>query len=115
MASTTGQRRTLIAVQANTPAADGHGQMQPGWSTVATLWGYVRPATGREVAVAGQQQGTVSRVVETRWPGALVTVTPLHRLVVNGSVYSITWVDNPGQRNKDLYIGCTERAEPSGD
>ena len=115
MSSSNGQKRTRVAVQANTPSADSLGQLQPSWATVATLWGYDRPATGREMTIASQQNATVSRIVETRWPGSLVTVTPLHRLLVNGAVYNVTWVNNVAGRNKYLYIGCIERAEPTGD
>lgn len=116
MADLIGRRRTPVRLQLNTPTRDRLGQTQPHWATVATLWGYLRPATGRELAVAGQQNATLSHVVETRWPGDLVTVTPLLRLQVGASRYlNITWVDNVEQRNRTLMIGCVERALPAGD
>jgi head-tail adaptor len=109
-----GRRRTPVRVQLDTPTRDRLGQEQPHWATVATLWGYVRPATGRELAVAGQQNALLSHIVECRWPGSLVTVAPLHRLAVGSRYFNITWADNVEQRNRTLMLGCVERVEPEG-
>lgn len=116
MSSRTGQRRTRVEVQANTPSADEVGQLRESWATVATLSGFVRPATGKEIPLGGGQLTSLLwHVVETRWPGALVTVTPQHRLLINGRHFDVTWASNVSERNKDLFIGCTERLAPQGD
>lgn len=110
-ASKAGARRHLVEVQENTPTVNAVGEETPAWSTVCALRAYLRPAVGWERGTGGQTEAVSSHVVETRWPGSAVAVTPLHRLKIGPGIFNVTWTDDIEGRQRILLIGCLERTE----
>lgn len=99
--------RTQLQVQAlaGSTAAGTRGQTQQSFTTVATVYGYVRSLSGRELAAAREVVSTATHSVETHYSSYL---TPKARFK-SGSVYlnieSVIDVDGRGRYKRCL---CTE-------
>lgn len=107
-----GERRTLVQIQALSEAADGLGQMQPAWSTVATAWCLRRALRGAESTNALQVKSVVTFVLETWWiPG--LSVTGLNRVLIGGTPYNVEWADDADGRHETLLIYCSNQAAPA--
>jgi SPP1 family predicted phage head-tail adaptor len=103
-----GDRRTKVAIQAETRVNDAFGQPIPTWATVATVRARKRQLTGREVFHANSIDALADFVLETHWPQTLVTVTETMRCLIDGVYFSISRVDNLEDANRTLLIYITK-------
>ena len=76
-----------VTVQSATLVDDGYGTKQPTWSTLLTVWAFVRPVSGREHVIAGgiQAEATVEVGLRGAWP----TVLPKMRIVDGSRTFEI--------------------------
>jgi SPP1 family predicted phage head-tail adaptor len=93
-----GELRKRITIEAEAQTADGAGGYALGWTTVATVWGEIKPLTGRKVYFAQHLEGRVTHQVNLRWdPDA--TITTDMRVNYNGRLFNIHAVINADERN----------------
>lgn len=104
-----GRLRHRIAIQANTPTRDSHGQEIESWATVATVWGAVEPQRGGERFIDEANQLLAERttqIVIRYWSGLTIE----HRISWNGRVFNIQGIINPDYRNREMRLTCEEIA-----
>jgi len=87
------------------------GQPEFQWVTILTTPAYVEPLSGRKLELARQQVATASHEVQVRYIGAL---TPQHRLVFNGRVFSIGSLVNKQEANFRQILLVTEVQNAAG-
>lgn len=105
MAASAGAMRERIVVQQVTDASDGGGGYVKTWSTLATLYAYVKPLSGREPYTQGQ----ISPIVQYEFTIRYRTgITPANRITWNGKIFNIRSVVNADERDKYLTIRCDE-------
>ena len=107
------ERRSSVQIQALTETRDSYGQPLQSWTTVATLRALIRSPNGREMLNAQQRKAVLWHVIECRWPGSLVAITPNMRVKFGGIQYGISDVINVNQKNRHLIIHCTEQVAPA--
>jgi SPP1 family predicted phage head-tail adaptor len=100
-----GSLRHRVAIQTPVETND-HGSITLSWSTAATRWAEIRALSGRELAVARQQQSQVTHEVELRSPG--VTVTPKNRILYGSRVLQIESIRDPSERGINVIASCVE-------
>ena len=104
--TTAGSMRHRLSLQEVQRAGDAGGGAEESWTTVAIVWGDVRPAGGNEGARENQVQGRVSHEVLIRSrPG----VVPAMRFLEGMRVYEITAVLEVEGKRKLLKCQCEER------
>jgi SPP1 family predicted phage head-tail adaptor len=108
----TGPRRTKVQIQAETLTPDALNQLIPSWTTIATVRGLKRDLSGDEVTNASQTKAIADSVIET-WYLPSITVTPAHRLLINGAQLGIRRVVNVEDKNETLLIYCTGQIVPA--
>lgn len=86
-------RRALIEIPSG--ARDAYGALVPGWTTLATVWARVTPATGRELAALGAQISSAAYSVRIRYR---TDVAEDARVTVDGRVLSIKSVSEVGRK-----------------
>lgn len=97
-----GQRRHRMELQEPVKGARGdYGAKPKTWSIVATVWGHLRPISGKEGEVARQTHPTVTWMFDTPYSKEF---TPLRRLVIGDDEYEIVAALNKGGRNKDMEV-----------
>jgi SPP1 family predicted phage head-tail adaptor len=94
-----GQLRKSIILQAETSVSDGAGGYALGWTDVATVWGEIKPVTGREVYASQHQEGRVTHEISLRYRSD-VMVTSNMRAVYGGRFFNIRAVMNQDERNR---------------
>lgn len=104
--TTTGSMRRRLSLQEPQRLADAGGGAQESWTTVAMMWGEVRPTIGHEGASEHQVQGRISHEVLIRSrPGVL----PAMRFLEGGRVYEINSVLEVEGKRRLLKCLCEER------
>lgn len=100
-----GRLRHRVAIQSSVETND-HGSVTQAWTTQATRWADIRPASGREREVANQQNQETTHIVEMRTPG--IAVTSKMRLVYDSRTFEIESVRNPDELGERLLLDCVE-------
>jgi SPP1 family predicted phage head-tail adaptor len=94
-----GDLRKQVSVQAEQRTPDGAGGYALAWTTLATVWADISPASGNEIYVAGHLEGHVTHKVTMRWRGDLAIATDM-RLLYNARVFNIRAVMNKDESNQ---------------
>lgn len=101
-----GKLRHRVTLQTVTETADGFGGASvQTWADTATLWGEVRPLTGREFANAHLLQGEISTRIRLRYRAGIV---PKQRITWDGHTYDIIAVLDIGGRKREFELMCKE-------
>jgi len=98
-----GAMRKQVVVQAEQPTADGAGGYALAWAAVATVWAEIKPVSGREILMAGQQQGRVTHKIIMRWRKDFALTTDM-RLLCGARVFNIRSIINEGERDRQATL-----------
>ncbi|MEE9589688.1 MAG: phage head closure protein [Hyphomicrobiaceae bacterium] len=101
-----GAFRHKLQLEAPSFASDGAGGQIASWSTVASFWGAVRPASGDERLAAHKFAGRVCHEVTVRFRTDLA---PEMRLRLGVRTLYIKSVTSPHERRRCLVCLCEER------
>jgi SPP1 family predicted phage head-tail adaptor len=101
-----GTLRHRVAIQAVTKGQGGFKQATETWATVRTVWAAWETPTGREAIAAGQLQPSLTHAFRLRRPG--LTLTPRHRLSVDGRIFHITACYDGANRGREVLVTATE-------
>lgn len=97
--------RFELVLQSATSTPDDYGDEVPEWTTVETHFADVITLTGREAANAQQIKAEVTTKVVLRYSAE---VLPDRQFVFGSRTLRILWINNIGQRNRELWVYCQE-------
>lgn len=102
-----GPLRHRLVLQQQSVTRASNGEELIAWATLDTIWGNVRPASGREsYANAGEQQlAVITHRVEIRYRADL---TPKMRLKWGTRYLDIEQVGDPSGKRASLLLQCRE-------
>ena len=100
-----GALRDRLTLEAPIRSDDGGGGAVVTWTTIANLWGAVRPITGDERLRADAVTGRVTHQV---WIRHRADVTPAMRIRDGARILDIVAVLDCGRRDR-LHCLCEER------
>jgi len=103
-----GDLNKRVILQSPTGARDALGERVTTWTNVATVWARVRPLSGKELMIAGQQQSATSHVVEIRYSATVKAVNNSWRVLFGSRILVVDNVINPDESNEKLMLYCTE-------
>lgn len=99
------QRKLVIEeLGGGSPRQSSSGERLDAWATFATVRGYVRPLSGKEIRAAEQAQSRCDTEIEIRY---LAGVQPGMRATHLGVAYQIHAVIDPELRQKKLLLQCS--------
>lgn len=101
-----GTLRTRVVIQAATASQDTFGGESKTWTTLATVWGEVKPLSGREYMQARQAQADVTTRITIRYRDD-ITITPACRITWNGHTYDVKDVIHDAQQ-RQYQLMCAE-------
>lgn len=102
-----GDLRHQCILQEATNQTDSFGDTQEVWSAVATVWAFIRAASGRELFEAATVQAELSHLVTIRYRAG---VWPGMRFLFNGRLLYITSVNNTEEVGEHLLCNAIERS-----
>lgn len=102
-----GSLRHRIALQQVANAIDAGGGNARTWTTTKTVWGFVRPLTGREQLHADQLRDSVTHRITIRYDSGAIP-TPLWRVSYDSRTFNIRSVLDVDERNKTLVMMVDE-------
>lgn len=79
-----GNMRRRLLIQARSTAKNQYGDQSVAWTTVATVWGSLEPASAKEMYLAQQRQAEVTHTATMRYRADLwsnPTVAAQYRVV----------------------------------
>jgi SPP1 family predicted phage head-tail adaptor len=107
-----GLMRDRVAIKQRVDGLDEYGGQSESFTTLATVWAQVKPATGTERHAADQPEAILSHTVTIRYRS---DITPeLYLEVENGPTLDIWSVNNIDRRNARLELSCLERRVSDG-
>lgn len=100
MAYRVSELRERVTLQSKVRTRDAMGGYAETWTDTATVWALVRPMSGKERALAAQQQASTNYKVVIRYR----FVTTTQRLIWRGTPLNIRFVADRGPRSEFLEI-----------
>lgn len=97
-------RIALQALVAGSPQQKPTGEPDESWATFATVYGAIRPLSGRELLAAQQVASLVDHEIEIRYRAG---ITAKMRALFEGVIYNIEAVLDPDLRHIRLILRCT--------
>lgn len=97
-----------ITIQQRAETADGAGGVTEAWSTLATVWAWVKPVSARERAYAGRIEAQVDFKAIIRFSGdgdSNPAYTADHRVIYQAKTYGIEYVTDVDGKRAWLEIG----------
>lgn len=85
-------------------SADGAGGGSRSWSTLASVWGRLIQARGREDSQRGVMEASVDADLWIRSSALMASLTTADRVVVAGETYNILAITQPDRRSRELYL-----------
>lgn len=112
---TAGPMRDRIAfdkredLSTNSPAGDGHGNMEGDWEEQFERWGRLRPKLGGEQVMASRLQGVQPFTITVRFDNEtrLIKSDWRARNVADDTIYAILSVMNPDEKKKYIELTVT--------
>jgi len=100
-----GDMRFRVEIQANTPTLGAKGQKLDSWSTVATRWAAITPASGQHFVASEQIRNATSHKIVMRYFDGL---TPRHRLKPGARYFNVLSVIDEGSLKVRHTVLATE-------
>lgn len=100
-----GLMRHRLVIQRPVLTKDAVGGDVQTWPTFVTVWGQVRPLSGREAYEGQRVTTTASHFMTIRYRD---DITPQMRVVWHGRTFEITFIENQDGRNRSLVLWVTE-------
>lgn len=89
---------------------DDYGNPSKVWGTWKTLWGDIKPISGKEAMIAMQFSASVSHKIQVRYG---VGFSPLMRIIFQGRTFSIQGIVDDGELGESMTIWATEVIQPA--
>ena len=102
-----GSLRSELALQANTPVADGLGGYAESWAEIATVFARIEPVSSTSSYGPDQTVETVTHRVTLRWRNGVAAGM---RFARQGRIFDIVTVHDPDDTGR--YLVC--RAKEAG-
>lgn len=104
------QANNLIQIQAPTDTGDSAGDVVESFTTIATVYAVIKPASGRESLYSQQLQSPHTHKITIRFLAALMPppVGCKHRVLYDGRTLNIVAVRDPDEGKRYLELTCDE-------
>jgi SPP1 family predicted phage head-tail adaptor len=105
-----GSLRHRITFQRRITTVDSFGGQSVDWSDVATIWGGIEPANGREQVAAQAFQAAISHTITCRyqpWMGSPKQIAGM-RVIWSGRVFDLHPAVDVDERHRLMRIPATE-------
>ncbi len=104
-----GRLRRQVQLQRAAETPDGAGGREVTWSTFATVWGEMRPLSGKDRLQAEQLQSTIANRLVIRFQGSpsnpeMPFVSARDRVLYKGVAYNIRAVVDIEERRRFLEL-----------
>lgn len=106
MRSAIGRLRHRLTLESAIRTPDGGGGAAEAWTTVAQVWGQIRPTGGSESFDADAIAGRISHEITLRYRAGVI---PAMRLISGNRRFEITAVIDIDERHRWLKCLCVER------
>lgn len=103
-----GDMRRWLTIQQPAASQNARGEEVPAWTTFATVWGAIVPASGREMLTAQQIQAVVTHKITIRY---LAGLDPSMRVLYNGRYFDIQAVIDINEQQRQMELLCFERVD----
>lgn len=103
-----GKMRHRITIESKSRSGDGYGGASVTWSTHATVWGEIKPASAAEQAFADRLENKITHKIKIR---ELSTVTAAMRIKYDGRTFKIKGVRSKEERGRWTEIMVEEFTE----
>lgn len=92
----TSQAKHRVIVQTRTDTADDYGGTAVAWSTLATVWAAIEPASGREALSDAQLHSRITSKITVRYQAALknTATAAKYRVSYDSRVFSVKYIKN---------------------
>ncbi len=101
-----GSLRHRLALEEVSRTSDGGGGATETWSTVASVWASITPASGSEAVAAERIAGQISHVVHIRYRAGVI---PAMRFRLGNRLFEIAASIDIDERRRFLKCLCRER------
>jgi SPP1 family predicted phage head-tail adaptor len=108
-----GRMRQRVTLQTLVETTDSYGQRIESWVTQGSYWAFLKSLSGREAVNAQQVKADVTHFLQMRYLGSLLATPgalPSMRILFNGRVFNLSWINNVDERNKTYEILAQEVA-----
>ena len=102
-----GPLRKQVTLRIKGISTDVYGQPEEEFTTYATVWAQIDPATGQEIMNAQQQQGEITHKVKIRYNSSVVITD---RVYFGTRILEIVFIRNVQERNHWQELLCKEIA-----
>jgi SPP1 family predicted phage head-tail adaptor len=96
---------TRVTIQRRGTTQDTAGQTVETWSDTGTVWGSIRPISGREYFAASGERAEVTHEIMLRYG---ITVAPRDRVKHGTRLFDIKSVLNVDEMSRYLKLMCVE-------
>ncbi len=88
--------RSRVVIQARTDTVDSYGGASVAWSTLATVWAIIEPASGREFLQSNQLQSRTSHKITIRYQSSLKNTASAakNRISFDDRLFSVKYIKN---------------------
>jgi SPP1 family predicted phage head-tail adaptor len=91
-----------------TRTPNGRGGWVESWTTEASVFGSIRPATGREITLGSSMKYLMTHRIELPWIAGLTTKK---RLTLGARVFNIRALVNEDERNWKWLVDAEEKEQ----
>ena len=100
-----GELRHRLTLQYPVETRTASGDVSVVWTTDSTVWGAIKPISGKEYIAASQTQNETDVRVLMRYHA---TIAPTWRVVNDGLAYSIHSIINSDTRDSVMTLMCSQ-------
>ena len=100
-----GELRHRIQIQSPSTLQDSVGQPTTEWTTYYTCWAKIATAKGQFTFQGSEFTSKTTYLISMRYQPR-VPVAVSDRVLFNGEVYEIEFIDNVRQLNRELLLTC---------
>lgn len=95
-----------LTIQRQSTTQDSVGQLVDTWTSTATVWGSIKPVSGRNYFTASGERAEVTHTIAIRHG---VTVAVRDRITHGSRTFRIRSVINADESHRYLHLMCTEQ------
>ena len=100
-----GSLRHKIILEQRATTRTSMGGVADTWTTLATVWGSIRPVSGREPLVGDSITAELTHTIRIRYRS---DVTPKNRVKFGTRIFEINSVANIMEYKRELELRCVE-------
>lgn len=97
-----GPMRKRCAFKRQDETTNGKGGFTIAWTTVATVWGQLKPQRGTERLEGARLEANLLAVLKVRSSATMRAITESYKVTIDSVDYQIRSISNPDQRDRSI-------------